>query len=113
MPLSFTENVYRILRGVLRGRVTTYAALARAAGCPRAARAVGNAMHRNPYPSTSLKAGARTVPCHRVVCADGAVEGFARGTAAKVRMLRLEGVIVRNGRVDLSRFGYALSGRSR
>ena len=96
MPSSFREKVYRTLRAVPRGKVTTYAALARAAGYPRAARAVGNALNRNPY--------APVVPCHRVVRSDGSVGGFARGTTAKIRMLRREGVIVQNGRVDLRRF---------
>ena len=98
MPLSFSQKTYRILRGIPRGKVTTYARLARAAGSPRAARAVGNAMNRNPF--------APRVPCHRVNCSDGQVGGIARGTAAKVRMLEKEGVAIKNGRTDLARFGY-------
>ena len=102
---SFHEKVYRILRAVPRGKVTTYAALARAAGFPRAARAVGNALNRNPYASRGLPA-ARRVPCHRVIRSDGSVGGFVRGTAAKVRMLVREGIVVRNGRIDIMRFGW-------
>lgn len=105
MPTSFTSKIYRILRSVPCGRVTTYQALACRAGSPRASRAVGNAMNRNPFTSKSLPAN-RRVPCHRVVCSDGSVGGFARGTREKIRMLRREGVVVSNGRVDLRRFGW-------
>jgi O-6-methylguanine DNA methyltransferase len=94
----FHYRVYRILRSVPRGKVTTYRALARAAGSPRASRAVGSAMNRNPY--------APAVPCHRVVRSDGSVGGFARGTREKARMLAKEGVEIRNGRIDLARFGW-------
>jgi len=94
----FHYRVYHILRRVPRGKVTTYAALARVAGRPRAARAIGNAMNRNPY--------APTVPCHRVVRSDGMVGGFARGTRAKARLLLREGVAVERGRIDLKKFGY-------
>jgi methylated-DNA-[protein]-cysteine S-methyltransferase len=105
MPSSFRERVYRTLRAVPRGRVTTYAALACAAGYPRAARAVGSALNANPFIASSLPAG-RRVPCHRVVRSDGSVGGFVHGTREKVRMLRREGVVVRRGTVDLRRFGW-------
>jgi methylated-DNA-[protein]-cysteine S-methyltransferase len=59
----------------------------------RAFRAVGNALHRNPY--------APVVPCHRVVGSDGNLTGYAGGLAAKRRMLESEGVRVVGDRVDL------------
>lgn len=95
---SFEEKVYRIVRGVPRGRVATYKAVARAVGRPRAYRAVGNALNRNPY--------APAVPCHRVVRADGHVGGFAHGTRAKIRMMKREGIEVKNGKIDLKKFGW-------
>ncbi|MDO8470109.1 MAG: MGMT family protein [bacterium] len=105
---TFTARVYQVLRRVPRGKVTTYAALARAVGRPGASRAVGNAMNRNPFPSAPLRAGARTVPCHRVVRSDGMVGGFARGTKRKIKMLKREGVKIEQGKIDLKRFGYKL-----
>ncbi len=96
--MNFNEKCYEILRGVPQGKVTTYAGLARAVGSARAARAVGNAMNKNPY--------APDVPCHRVVRSDGGVGGFASGTRKKIEMLRAEGVNVVRGRVDLKRFGF-------
>lgn len=96
-PLTrFQARVYAACRRIPPGRVTTYQRLASAIGHPHASRAVGNALHRNPF--------APAVPCHRVVRSDGRLGGFARGTAAKAKLLRAEGIIIINGRIDLNRF---------
>ena len=95
---SFNEKCYAILKKVPAGKVTTYEALARTVGNPRAARAVGNAMNRNPY--------APKVPCHRVVKSDGKIGGFALGVKKKIEMLKREGILIENGKVDLERFGF-------
>ena len=87
---SFCERCYGLLRLVPRGRVTTYGEIARVLGS-KGFRAVGMAMNRNPY--------APEVPCHRVVCSDGGIGGFAEGTKRKVEMLRAEGVEVVDCRV--------------
>lgn len=82
--LTFSESVWAKTAQIPRGRVTTYGALAKALGKPKAARAVGNALNRNPH--------APRVPCHRVVRANGQLGGFANGSAAKARILRQEGI---------------------
>jgi len=82
---AFHRAVYRALRRVPFGRTVTYAALARRVGRPRAARAVGQAMARNPVPLV--------VPCHRVVASAGP-GGFGGGLALKRRLLALEGVAI-------------------
>lgn len=64
----------------------TYGEVARAAGSPRAARAVGSALRKNP--------DLARVPCHRVVRFDGGVGGYAGGVRAKIKLLRSEGVEV-------------------
>jgi O-6-methylguanine DNA methyltransferase len=83
--------VYKLLKQVPKGKVTTYKALAKAAGNPKASRAVGLFMRTNPY--------APIVPCHRVVQSDGRIGGFAGKTRIndKIKMLAEEGVIVKNG----------------
>lgn len=96
----FAELVYRALRRVPKGSLTTYAALARAVGKPHAARAVGNALNKNPY--------APRVPCHRVVRSDGGVGGFASGSKKKAALLRREGVQISHGRIDLEKYIYPL-----
>lgn len=83
---TFTEKVYAIVAGIPRGKTMTYGEVARRAGNPRAARAVGNIMHNNP--------DTKKVPCHRVVRSDGTVGGYARGTKKKIEILRWEGAII-------------------
>jgi methylated-DNA-[protein]-cysteine S-methyltransferase len=92
---TFSEKVWELTKKIPAGRVATYGDLAKqlgTAGC----RAVGNALHRNPY--------APVVPCHRVVGSDGSLTGFAGGLDAKRRLLKSEGVSVINERVDLNTY---------
>jgi methylated-DNA-[protein]-cysteine S-methyltransferase len=96
----FSRRVYTILLTVPAGRVTTYKELARAAGTG-SSRAIGQAMRRNPF--------APTVPCHRVVSADGTIGGFmgeknGEALTRKIRLLESEGVKIDGRRVrDFSR----------
>jgi methylated-DNA-[protein]-cysteine S-methyltransferase len=87
---SFSEKCYSLLRKVPHGRVTTYKAIAEALGT-KAYRVVGNAMHKNPY--------SPRVPCHRVVCSDSKVGGFALGKRRKIEMLKKEGLQIEKGKV--------------
>lgn len=91
METVFVREVYRAVKKIPRGRVSTYGLIALAAGRPKASRAVGNVLRKNPY----LPA----VPCHRVVRSDGRVGGYAQGGRAKVKLLRRENVIIRRGRI--------------
>ncbi len=68
------------------GEVITYGALAARIGHPRAARAVGGAMNRNPIPIV--------LPCHRVVGSNGSLVGYGGGLERKEQLLRLEGAIL-------------------
>ena len=80
------RDVYAIARTILPGQTRTYGSIATELGDVSLARAVGQAMGRNPFPII--------VPCHRVVGADGALIGFSAhgGIATKRRMLEIEGV---------------------
>jgi len=100
--VDLLSRVLELVSLIPRGRVTTYAELARAAGRPGAWRAVGNLLSRNPRPIE--------IPCHRVVRSDGRVGGYSLGEGRKVELLREEGVEVRGGRVDLDRFMFRFSG---
>lgn len=86
------------MRRVPKGKVTTYGEIAWAVGSPRAARAVGNAMNKNPY--------APRVPCHRVVGSSGGMTGFASGIANKIKMLKAEGVEIKEEKVDLGKYKF-------
>ena len=82
---EFHRRVYEIARTIRPGETTTYGAIAKTLGEPGAARAVGQALGRNPIPVI--------VPCHRVVAANGRTGGFSApgGTATKLKLLAIEG----------------------
>jgi methylated-DNA-[protein]-cysteine S-methyltransferase len=83
---AFQQQALRELARVPFGQVTTYGALAAKIGKPRAARAIGGAMNRNPIPIV--------LPCHRVVGSDGKLVGYAGGLDRKEQLLRLEGALL-------------------
>ena len=83
---DFSRTVLDELARVPFGEVTTYGTLAARAGRPRAARAVGTVMNRNPIPIV--------LPCHRVVGATGSLVGYGGGLERKQQLLTLEGAIV-------------------
>jgi O-6-methylguanine DNA methyltransferase len=82
----FQRRVLEETRRVPRGRVSTYAEIARRIGSPKAVRAVGQALRRNPIPIV--------VPCHRVISSDGSLGGYGGNLrdARKLELLKLEGV---------------------
>ena len=93
---EFERAVYEAVKLIPKGNVATYGQIAELAGYPRAARAVGNALHRNPDETN--------VPCHRVVNADGLLAksfGFG-GALEQRRRLMAEGVYVMDLSVDLA-----------
>ena len=83
---QFDQAVYAVARAVPRGVTVTYGELARRAGAPGAAQAVGQVMGNNRFPLV--------VPCHRVVAAGGRNGGFSApgGVDTKLRLLALESV---------------------
>ncbi|MFH1225632.1 MAG: MGMT family protein [Candidatus Diapherotrites archaeon] len=106
MPACFKERVWLKTAQIPRGRVSSYAEIAKAIGKPRSARAVGNALNKNknPFPpcGCAVRNKNRAVPCHRVVRSDARVGGFARGTEAKAELLHAEGIAV-SGRGERAR----------
>lgn len=106
----FQKLVYEATRKIPKGRVATYGQIARFIDNPKAARAVGNALNRNPFAPASTRnrclsnRGKPRVPCHRVVASDGSIGGFASGPKKKAALLKTEGIKVRKGRlVDFSK----------
>jgi methylated-DNA-[protein]-cysteine S-methyltransferase len=82
----FARQVLDELARVPYGQTTTYGTLAAKVGAPRAARAVGTVMNRNPIPIV--------LPCHRVVGANGSLTGYGGGLHVKEHLLRLEGALL-------------------
>jgi methylated-DNA-[protein]-cysteine S-methyltransferase len=82
---AFNARVFETTRAIPPGATRTYGEIARAIGEPDGARAVGQALGRNPF--------AIVVPCHRVVGAGGKLVGFSAygGIKTKLKMLKIEG----------------------
>lgn len=98
MIKSFSERCYDVLRKVPKGKVTTYKAIAHQLKT-KAYRAIGTAMHNNPY--------SPEVACHRVINSDGKIGGFYSGTASKIKMLKQEGIeISKDNKIDLKKYEY-------
>ena len=97
MLSEFGKKVYNLTRSIPKGKVATYGMLAKLAGKPKAARAVGLYMRLNP--------DAPATPCHRVVARDGSLTGYSAsgGLSRKKEMLLKEGVSFTGGRVDLTK----------
>jgi methylated-DNA-[protein]-cysteine S-methyltransferase len=85
---TFVCKVYDATREIPAGKTATYSDIAHAMGQPTAARAVGQALGRNPIPLI--------IPCHRVLAAAGKPGGFSAygGRATKAKLLALEGAVV-------------------
>ncbi len=79
---KFQQKVYDFVRTIPKGETRTYKEVAIAISHPKAYRAVGNALNKNPF--------SPIVPCHRVIRSNGDIGGFASGTKNKVKLLSAE-----------------------
>ena len=96
---SPTKRIYEAVKAIPKGCVATYGQVAQLAGDKKMARAVGNALHKNPDPER--------IPCYRVVNARGELAGaFAfGGERVQQQLLEADGIEVVDGRVDLAVYG--------
>ena len=96
---SPTKRIYEAVKKIPKGKVATYAQIAEMAGDRKMARAVGNALHKNPDPEA--------IPCFRVVNSKGECSGsFAfGGLNEQAKRLRADGIEVVNNKVDLEKYG--------
>ena len=88
---SLRKKVFQVVKKIPRGKVISYKKIAELVGNPRAWRAVGNILNKNPNP--------KTIPCHRIIKSNGEIGGYKYGTKRKISLLRKEGVVIKNGRV--------------
>lgn len=99
--MSFYDKVYEVVRKIPKGYVMTYGQVALLCGNPHASRAVGYALHVNPYPGV--------IPCHRIVNRFGYLSGgFAfGGIDVQKELLEQENVEVSDDyKVDLDKYLY-------
>lgn len=96
---SPSKRIYEAVKKIPRGKVATYGQVAELAGDKKMARAVGNALHKNPDPDM--------IPCYRVVNAKGELAGrFAfGGEDVQAKLLEADGIEVKDGKVDLKKYG--------
>lgn len=100
---SPTKKIYEAVKRIPRGQVATYGQVAELAGDKKMARAVGNALHKNPDPDT--------IPCYRVVNSKGELAGaFAfGGMNVQADLLRADGIEVVDNKVDLKKYAINVS----
>ena len=94
--MNFKEKCYQILKKVPKGKVTTYKAIANSLNS-KAYRAVGTAMKKNI---------SKKVPCHRVINSDGKIGQYNLGVSKKIQLLKSEGIMVENNKVDLNKYEF-------
>ncbi|MBU2634422.1 MAG: MGMT family protein [Nanoarchaeota archaeon] len=87
--MKFSDKVYKVCKNIPKGKITTYKIVASRLNS-KAYRAVGNALNKNPY---------KTVPCHRVINSQGHLHGFATGLKNKEKLLKKEGIKIKNNKV--------------
>lgn len=97
--MDFKEKVYSAVRKIPKGKVITYKQIALGIGNKNSYRAVGNVLNKNHD---------KKITCHRVVKSNGEIGGYNRGIANKIKILRKEGVDIKNNKVDLEKYGYRL-----
>ena len=98
MLTDFQIKVLEKVNKIPKGKVATYSSLAKAVGKPKACRAVGTAVGKNP---NLIK-----TPCHRVVRSDGIIGQYSGkgGVNGKIKLLKLEGIEIKKGKlVDLNK----------
>lgn len=83
---DFQKKVLLEVAKIPKGEVRTYKEIAKAIGKPRAYRAVGNALNKNPF--------VPLIPCHRVIASDGGIGGYAYGLKKKRELLKKEGILL-------------------
>lgn len=88
---KFEDSVCQALKLIPQGKVTTYKILASYLNKPKAARAVGNALHKNADPVG--------MPCYKVVKSDGQLGGYASGIAKKITLLKADGIVVKDNKI--------------
>ena len=99
----FAQKVYKLVKKVPAGKVTTYKTIARALNT-KAYQAVGQALRKNPFAFTLYRPGTGPqVPCHRVIKSDGTIGGFngktsGKETQRKINLLKKEGVEFKNNK---------------
>lgn len=90
MITKFQRKVYNLVRKIPKGKVTTYKILAKK--LKTSARAVGQALKRNPWP--------KEIPCYKVIKNNGEIGGYSLGVEKKIRLLKREGIKIKKNKIQ-------------
>lgn len=96
MNSKVSQKILQFLLKIPKGKVTTYSELGRKAGIHP--RVVGQILNKNKEPER--------FPCYKVVKSSGELGGYSRGLKEKARLLKKDGIEIKNDRVDLEKFGW-------
>ncbi len=88
------HEAIKLLKRIPKSKVTTYKELARATGTHP--RAIGTIMHSNRFPVK--------FPCYKVVMSDGRIGGYGYGIEKKIKLLKKDGITIKNGKIDLEKY---------
>ncbi len=92
------HRAIELLKKIPRGKIITYKELARATGTHP--RAIGAVMHSNKSPVE--------FPCYKVIMSDGRLGGYGGGIKKKIKLLKKDGIILKNGKIDLEKHMFKL-----
>jgi len=94
--MNFSDKVYILCKKIPKGKVTTYKVIGKILkGKGQIYRAVGRALNKNPYSD---------VPCHRVILSSGRLGGFNKGLKNKAKLLKREGIEIKNNKINLKKY---------
>ena len=90
------NKIYTLIEKIPKGKVSTYKAVSMKTGIHP--RAVGIFLHKNPDPER--------IPCYKIVRSDGSLGGYSGGIEKKKKLLEKDGVMIKNGKIDLKKYGH-------
>ena len=95
--MNFDQKICNLLIKIPKGKVSTYKSLAEALNC-KAYRAVGNALNKNKSPEK--------YPCFKIINSSGFVGQYKNGQKTKIRLLKKEGIHIKNNKINLGKYLY-------
>ena len=93
--LTFSQKCYKLLKKIPKGKVSTYKWIAEKLNT-KAYQAVGNAIHKNK--------NLMIIPCYKVINNNGCLGGYSKGINKKIKLLKNEGIEIKNNKIDLKKY---------
>jgi methylated-DNA-[protein]-cysteine S-methyltransferase len=94
--MDFKNKVFSVCKKIPKGKITTYKEIAIDIKNNNSSRAIGNALNKN---TNLIK-----IPCHRVIRSNGEIGGYAKGQKEKIKLLKSEGIEIKNNKINLEKY---------